>query len=332
MILITGGAGYIGSHTCAALAQSNESFIILDNFSNSSYQSIERLAKLLGGKPLLVEGDVRDTKLLDKLFKTHSITDVIHFAASKYVSESIAKPLHYYDNNVSGLLGLLDAMDTANIRNLVFSSSAGVYGSPELNPVKESFPMHPISPYGHTKAMGEQILIDLKHQNPQWRFAALRYFNPIGAHESGMIGEEAMGIPNNLLPYITKVAIKELPDLNIFGADYPTVDGTPVRDYLHVMDLAEGHVKALQHIRQRDSEILTVNFGAGHGVSVLEIVQAFENVTGISIPYKMMPRRAGDPPECWAKIDLANALLDWKPKRGLEQMLSSAWEWQNHIS
>lgn len=332
MILITGGAGYIGSHTCAVLAQANESFIILDNFSNTSHRAVSRLTSLLGEKPLCIEGDVRDTGLLDSLFKNHAITDVIHFAGSKYVGESIAKPLMYYDNNLPGLLSLLRAMEKAKVWNLVFSSSAGVYGSPKQNPVKEDFPMAPMSPYGHTKAMSEQILIDLKHQNPLWHFAALRYFNPIGAHESGKIGEEALGIPNNLLPYVTKVAIKELPHLNIFGGDYATPDGTPVRDYLHVMDLAEGHVSALRHIREHGSDMLTVNFGAGHGMSVLEIVASFEKVIGVSIPYKIMPRREGDSPECWADTQKAAQLLNWKAKRGLDQMLADAWQWQCNMN
>lgn len=328
MILVTGGAGYIGSHTCAALAQANESFMIIDNFSNSTYRSLDRLGKLLGDKPLCIEGDVRDGELLLSLFRNYPITDVIHFAASKYVGESIAKPQEYYDNNMVGLLSLLNVMKETKVKNLVFSSSAGVYGNPQHNPVTEQTPMRPISPYGHTKAMGEQILIDLEHQDPSWRFAALRYFNPIGAHESGLLGEEALGVPNNLMPYITKVAAKELPYLQVFGDDYPTVDGSAVRDYLHVMDLAQGHVEALQYIRTHNDGLLTLNFGAGHGVSVLEIIHAFEKVTDIEIPYKITPRREGDSPECWADTALAAKVLNWKSQHNLEQMLSDAWRWQ----
>lgn len=328
MILVTGGAGYLGTHTCAALSKVGKPFLILDNFSNSSPSAIDRLEKVCGTRPTYVRGDVRDSKLLTQIFQDYSISAVIHFAASKYVGESVAKPLLYYDNNINGLVTLLQVMQAANVHKLVFSSSSGVYGNPTITPVMEDTAMCPISPYGHTKAIGEQILRDLVHIHPDWKVACLRYFNPIGAHESGLLGEEAFGVPNTLLPYMTRVAAGELSHLNIFGGDYPTIDGTPVRDYLHVMDLAEGHVKALDYLPQHDASMFVLNLGAGKGCSVLEMVSAFERVSHIKIPYEIVPRRFGDAAACWADSSKANAMLGWHTKRDLNQMIEDAWRWQ----
>lgn len=331
MILVIGGAGYIGTHTCVLLKEAGEPFMILDNFYNSSRKSIDRLAQVIGEQPLCIEGDVRDEQLLETIFKDYPIKSVIHFAASKYMGESMQKPLEYYDNNLVGLITLLKVMEKTPIRQLLFSSSCGVYGVAEEVPVTEKTPKHAINPYGWTKVMCEQILEDVYTADPSWTIGQLRYFNPIGAHESGLIGEEAKGVPNTLLPYLTKVASKELPFLRVFGGDYPTVDGTPVRDYLHVMDLVQGHVLALNHMRQHEKEVLTVNLGTGQGTSVLEMIAAFENASGIEIPYKIVERRAGDAPQCWANPALAEKILGWKAERDLEQMLKDAWRWQQTL-
>ena len=290
---------------------------------------LDRLATLCGRRPAFVEGDVRDAALLDRVFASHPITAVIHFAALKAVGESVQKPLAYYDNNVGGTLELLEAMRRAGVRTLVFSSSATVYGDPASVPIREDFPLSATNPYGWTKLMMEQMLADLLKAEPDWRIARLRYFNPVGAHESGLIGEDPSGIPNNLLPFVAQVAVGQRPQLQVFGGDWPTPDGTGVRDYIHVMDLAEGHVAALEHLA-RGPGMLTVNLGTGRGVSVLEMVKAFEAASGRPVPYRIVPRRAGDIAECWADPTLAAELLGWRSRRGLEAMCADAWRWQQH--
>ncbi len=328
MILVTGGTGFIGSHTCVALAQAGHEFLILDNLSNSRADVLERLTPLCGKRPAFVEGDVRDAALLDRVFAGHRISAVIHFAALKAVGESVRQPLAYYDNNVGGTLQLLEAMRRAGVRTMVFSSSATVYGDPASVPIREDFPLTATNPYGWTKLMMEQMLADLVQAEPDWRIARLRYFNPVGAHESGRIGEDPSGVPNNLLPYVAQVAVGQRPELQVFGGDWPTVDGTGVRDYIHVMDLAEGHVAALARLA-REPGLLTVNLGTGRGISVLEMVRAFEAASGRPVPYRIAPRRAGDVAACWADPALAERLLGWRSKRDLAQMCADAWRWQS---
>lgn len=331
MILVTGGTGYIGSHTCMALAQAGYEFLILDNLSNSRVDVVNRLATLCGKRPLFIDSDIRDATVLDRLFADYSITAVMHFAGLKAVGESVEKPLAYYDNNVHGTVQLLNAMDRAGVRHFVFSSSATVYGDPASVPIREDAPRSATSPYGRSKLIIEDILSDLHHAEPDWRIARLRYFNPIGAHESGMIGENPQGVPNNLMPYVAQVAAGKREFLNIWGNDYPTPDGTGVRDYVHVMDLAAGHVAALEYLKNTPG-LLTVNLGTGKGYSVLDIVKAFENASGCAIPYKMSGRRSGDIALCWADPTLAETLLGWKAKRDLNQMCVDVWRWQksNH--
>lgn len=331
MILVTGGAGFIGSHTCTALAAAGESFIILDNFANAQRSVPERLGRIIGQVPEIIEGDVRDAALLDHVFASHEIETVIHFAALKAVGESVRLPLAYYDNNVAGTLVLLQAMQRAGVRSMVFSSSATVYGDPASVPITEDFPVTATSPYGWTKVMMEQMLADVAAADPEWRIARLRYFNPIGAHESGLIGEDPQGIPNNLLPYVAQVATGKLACLNIYGSDYPTPDGTGVRDYIHVMDLAEGHVAALAYLR-RNPGLLTVNLGTGKGESVLDVVHAFERASGHKVNYRLAPRRPGDVAECWADPSLARRLLGWKAARNLDRMCEDAWRWQQNAA
>lgn len=327
MILVTGGAGYIGSHTCLQLLHAGHQLVVLDNLANSKTEAIKRI-ELLSGKQLqFVEGDIRDSEILDTIFR-YPITAVIHFAGLKAVGESVAEPLRYYDNNVSGTMSLLAAMARNNCHTLVFSSSATVYGDPHTPCITEDFPLHPANPYGRSKLMIEDMLRDLVHAQPQWRIAILRYFNPVGAHESGMIGEDPNGLPNNLMPFISQVAIGKRPHLNIFGNDYPTPDGTGVRDYIHVMDLANGHLKALEALQQRTG-LLTVNLGTGQGYSVLDIVKAFSQACGHAIPYQVTARRAGDVPEYYADPTQAARLLGWKAERGLEQMCADSWRWQS---
>ena len=327
MILVTGGTGFIGSHTCVALANAGHDFVILDNLSNSQRDVLDRLTPLCGRRPVFVEGDVRDAATLDSVFAAHPITAVIHFAALKAVGESVQKPLAYYENNITGTLQLLEAMRRAVVHTLVFSSSATVYGDPASVPIREDFPLSATNPYGWTKLMAEQILADLAKSEPHWRIARLRYFNPVGAHESGQIGEDPAGIPNNLLPYVAQVAVGQRPQLQVFGGDYPTPDGTGVRDYIHVMDLAEGHVAALDCLA-REAGLLTVNLGTGRGISVLEMVAAFEQASGRPVPYRIVDRRPGDVAACWADPALAQQRLGWHTKRGLEQMCADAWRWQ----
>ena len=328
MILVTGGSGYIGSHTCVALAQAGHEFLILDNLHNSRADVVERLATLCGRRPAFVAGDVRDADLLDRLFAEHPVSAVIHFAGLKAVRESVEIPLAYYDNNVRGTLTLLAAMRRGGIRTFVFSSSATVYGDPARLPIREDFPRVATNPYGRSKLVVEDILADLHLAEPDWRIARLRYFNPVGAHQSGLIGEDPLGTLNNLMPYIAQVAVGTRAVLNVFGNDYPTPDGTGVRDYIHVMDLAEGHVAALACL-DRQGGMVTVNLGTGRGYSVLEMVRAFERASGRPVPCRTVPRRAGDISQCWADPSLAHALLGWRATRDLDAMCADAWRWAN---
>ena len=329
MILVTGGAGFIGSHTCVALAQAGIPHLILDNFGNSRRSVLERLGRITGVQPLIVEGDVRDADLLARVFAQHPIDGVIHFAALKAVGESVREPLRYYDNNVAGTVALLRAMQVAGVRTLVFSSSATVYGEPATVPIREDFPLSATNPYGWTKLMMEQVLADVDAAEPgQWRIARLRYFNPVGAHESGLIGEDPQGEPGNLMPYVAQVAAGQRAALSVYGDDYPTVDGTGVRDYIHVSDLAQGHVDALRYL-ERHPGLLTVNLGTGRPVSVLEMVRAFEQASGRPVPYQVVPRRPGDVAACWADPTLAQQLLGWCAQHGVQRMCEDAWRWQN---
>ncbi len=331
MILVTGGTGFIGSHTYVALSQASHEILILDNLSNSRVSVVDRLEKLCGRRPVFIQGDVRDAALLDQVFAAHRIRAVIHFAGLKAVGESLEKPVAYYDNNVRGTLDLLAAMGRAKIKTLVFSSSATVYGDPASVPIREDFPRSATNPYGRSKLMIEDILADLHQAEPDWRIARLRYFNPVGAHESGLIGEDPQGIPNNLMPYVAQVAVGRREFLKVFGNDYPTPDGTGVRDYIHVMDLADGHVAALNYLDARKGALLTVNLGTGRGYSVLEMAGAFERASGRPVPHRFAPRRPGDIAQCWADASLAQELLGWRATRDLETMCSDAWRWQRSV-
>ena len=329
MILVTGGAGFIGSHTCAALAEQGLPYVILDNFSNSKPSVLERLARITGKPPVFVEGDVRDGELLARVLREHQITSVIHFAGLKAVGESVREPLKYYDVNVAGTVTLLSAMRDAGVRTMVFSSSATVYGDPAGSPIHEDAALHPTNPYGHTKNMSEQIMADLNDSEPgQWRLARLRYFNPVGAHASGLIGEDPQDTPNNLMPFVAQVAAGVRKELSIFGGDYPTKDGTGVRDYIHVSDLAEGHVAALRYL-EKNAGLLTVNLGTGEPVSVLQMVQSFERACGHAVPYKIVDRRPGDVAAYWADSSTASRLLGWTATRDVDQMCADVWRWQN---
>ncbi|GKS94605.1 UDP-glucose 4-epimerase GalE [Acidovorax sp. SUPP2825] len=329
MILVTGGAGFIGSHTCVALAAAGIPYLILDNFGNSRRSVLDRLARITGATPECVEGDVRDEALLARIFAEHPIEAVVHFAALKAVGESVRQPLAYYDNNVAGTVVLLRAMQKAGVRSLVFSSSATVYGEPASVPIREDFPLSATNPYGWTKLMMEQVLADVDAAEPgQWRIARLRYFNPVGAHESGLIGEDPQDVPNNLLPYVAQVAVGMRESLSVYGDDYPTPDGTGVRDYIHVCDLADGHVAALRYLREHPG-LLTVNLGTGRPVSVLEMVRGFERASGRPVPYRVVARRPGDVAQCWADPALAEQLLGWKAHHGLDRMCADAWRWQD---
>ena len=329
-VLVTGGAGYIGSHTTLVLLEAGYKVVVLDNFSNSFPESLIRVGKLSGKKPILVEGDLNDGRLLEKIFSEHKdIGSVIHFAALKAVGESTEYPLKYYRNNVSGSISLLETMQTAGVHDLVFSSSCTVYGEPAYVPLDESHPTGRVSsPYGRTKYQMEEIIRDHATSQPNFRAAVLRYFNPVGAHPSGEIGEDPQGIPDNLVPFVCHVATGKLEKLRVFGNDYPTRDGTAVRDYLHVVDLAEAHLKALQAIERR-GDSFTCNLGTGRGASVLEVISAFEEATGQNIPYEFAPRRAGDVTEAWADPSYAHEVLGWKTTRGLKEMLADAWNWQS---
>ncbi len=326
-ILVTGGAGYIGSHTIIALQESGHDVHVVDNLSNSSFEALKRVMKITGKPVVFFENSILETEAMDRIFKNNNYDAVIHFAAFKAVGESVTKPLKYYHNNISGTVSLLEAMKKHGVKNIVFSSSATVYGDPERVPIDESFPLNATNPYGRTKLMMEEILTDLYNAEKDWNVVILRYFNPVGAHKSGMIGEDPNGIPNNLMPYISQVAVGKLERLSVFGNDYPTKDGTGVRDYIHVTDLAEGHVKALSTITTTGG-LYIYNLGTGKGYSVLEMIKAFEKASGKKIPYKIAPRRPGDIAECWASPLKAEKELGWKASRGIEEMCSDAWKWQ----
>ncbi|MCW5623671.1 MAG: UDP-glucose 4-epimerase GalE [Burkholderiales bacterium] len=326
-ILVTGGAGYIGSHTCVALLAADFEVVILDDLSNSHEEAVRRVERIAGRSVHFYRGRVQDGALLGDIIARHRVSAAIHFAAFKAVGESVAKPLDYYENNLGSLTSLVRALDAANARHLVFSSSATVYGDPQRVPIVESDPVGPTNPYGRTKLMAEQILLDLAASDPRWKLTLLRYFNPVGAHESGTIGEDPQGIPNNLMPFITKVAVGALPELRVFGGDWPTPDGTGVRDYIHVMDLAEGHVKALS--RPGDSGTLVVNLGTGRGYSVLDVVQAFERASGRPIPYRIVERRSGDVATVYADPAAAARELGWAAQYGLDRMCADSWRWQS---
>ena len=326
-ILVTGGAGYIGSHTCVELLNDGYEIIVLDNLSNSSEESLKRVQEITGKTLEFVKGDIRDYELLNSLFSNHEISSVIHFAGLKAVGESVSMPLAYYDNNVHGTLVLLEAMKQAKVKTLAFSSSATVYGDPASLPISEDFPTSATNPYGRSKLMIEEILQDLHVSDNSWRIALLRYFNPVGAHPSGKIGEDPNDIPNNLMPYIAQVAIGKLDKLSVFGNDYPTHDGTGVRDYIHVVDLSIGHVRAIEKLQKTDG-IHAWNLGVGTGYSVLEMVAAFEQASQQPVPYQIAPRRSGDIAACYANPDKALSELGWKAEKGLEDMVSDSWRWQ----
>lgn len=329
-ILVTGGAGYIGSHTLIELIAAGFTPVVYDNLSNSSPASLARVQQIVGQSIEFIEGDILDTQLLAKTFAAHDFTAVIHFAGLKAVGESVAKPLWYYQNNVAGTLNLLDAMTNAQVKNLIFSSSATVYGDPEALPIVESSPRSATNPYGQSKLMIEYMLEDLAKADNHWQLISLRYFNPIGAHHTGTIGENPNGIPNNLMPYVSQVAVGKLPQLSVFGNDYDTVDGTGVRDYIHVVDLAKGHVAALQYLQhQTQLGFEPINLGTGKGTSVLELVNAFIKTTGQPVPYSIAPRRPGDIASCYASSDKAKSLLGWQAEFDIERMCTDTWRWQS---
>jgi UDP-glucose 4-epimerase len=328
-ILVTGGAGYIGSHTVLRLLESGYQVLVLDNLANSSSESLRRVETITGAKAPLVVGDIRDADLLNGLLKRNKFDAVIHFAGLKSVGESVAKPLDYYENNVSGTQVLLSALQKANVNRFVFSSSATVYGDPQSLPIDESAPTGPTNPYGRSKWLIEFMLQDLATSNPDWAIGTLRYFNPVGAHESGLIGEDPSGIPNNLLPFVSQVAVGRRNAVSVFGNDYPTIDGTGVRDYIHVLDLADGHLAALDRTLNHKGNF-TVNLGTGTGYSVLELIKAFEKASGRPVPYNIVPRRAGDIASCYADPKLALELMGWQAKRGVETMCDDSWRWQKN--
>ena len=326
-ILVTGGTGYIGSHACVELLAAGRDVVILDNLANSSASVVGRIERIAGRRVDFVEGDIRDRAVLERIFARQGIAGVMHFAGLKAVGESVADPAAYYDNNVVGSVMLAQAMAAHGVRMLVFSSSATVYGEPHAVPIREDFPLQPVNPYGRTKLMVEQLLRDLAASQPCWRIALLRYFNPVGAHESGQIGEDPRDIPNNLLPYVSQVAAGRLERLSVFGDDYPTPDGTGVRDYIHVVDLAQGHLAALRYLEAHEG-VLTVNLGTGRGYSVLELVHAFERASGRAVAYRVAPRRQGDISTCYADPSLAAERLGWRAGRDLDAMCRDAWRWQ----
>ena len=330
-ILLTGGAGYIGSHTAVVLSQSGHEVVLLDNFCNSYPSVLDRLEKILGKTLPCIEADVRETDVVEKVLRDYKIDAVIHFAGLKAVGESNEKPVEYYANNVQGTISLLQAMSAVGVKTLVFSSSATVYGDPQYLPIDENHPTNPTNPYGRTKLQIEEILRDLSNSDPKWRIICLRYFNPVGAHKSGLIGESPKGIPNNLMPYIAKVAAGELPYLNIYGNDYPTSDGTGVRDYIHVVDIAEGHLAALTSMKNDDDFGYEVfNLGVGRGYSVFEMVKNYENVSGEELPLLICPRRSGDIAICFAKSLRAKIFLNWSAERGVQEICFSAWNYQKN--
>ena len=326
-VLVTGGAGFIGSHTCVELLNAGHEVVVLDNFVNSKPDALDSIRKITGKELTLCEADLRDRDAVRRLFDETKIDAVIHFAGLKAVGESVAKPIEYYDNNLVGFLVLVEEMRDHGVKKLVFSSSATVYGMNNPVPFREDYPTSATNPYGYTKVMIEQMLRDIAKADLEWSICMLRYFNPIGAHESGLIGENPNGIPNNLLPYVSQVAAGKLAYLHVFGDDYPTPDGTGVRDYIHVVDLARGHVAAADYaMKHTGTEI--INLGTGHGYSVLDIVKAFEKVNGVKVPYKIEARRPGDIAECWADPAKAKELLGWTAQKNLEDMCRDAWRWQ----
>ena len=327
MILVTGGAGYIGSHTCVELLNAGHELVVFDNFCNSHPEALARVEKITGRKLNVVKGDIRDQGALEEAIRSFNCTAVIHFAGLKAVGESVEKPLDYYDNNVIGTHRLLQAMTNCGVKTLVFSSSATVYGEPQFLPLTEQHPLSATNPYGRTKLVVENMLRDLYRSDPSWRIGILRYFNPVGAHESGLIGEDPQGIPNNLMPFVAQVAIGRRECLKVWGNDYPTPDGTGVRDYIHVVDLAKGHLKALQ--RLDSPQCYAVNLGTGTGYSVLDVAKAFAEASGRPVPYEIAPRRAGDVAACYAEASYAEQLLDWRAVRDLSAMCLDTWRWQS---
>ena len=328
-ILVTGGTGFIGSHACVALIAAGHEVTVIDNLYNSRREVLDRIEQISGTRPAFFEGDVRDRDLLRKVLAQRPVDAVIHFAGLKAVGESVAQPLRYYDWNVGGAIVLCEVMDEVGVKSLIFSSSATVYGDPASVPIHEDFPRSATNPYGASKLMIEDILADLSKSDSEWRIARLRYFNPVGAHESGLIGESPSGIPNNLMPYVAQVACGQRECLSVFGGDYPTPDGTGVRDYIHVMDLAEGHVAALDYLA-REKGLLTVNLGTGCGYSVIDMVRAFEKASSRSVPYAVVDRRPGDIAACYADPALAEKMLGWTAKLGIDDMCRDAWRWQQN--
>jgi UDP-glucose 4-epimerase len=325
--LVTGGTGYIGSHMVVELMGAGHDVLVIDNFSNSKPSVLDRVERIVGRRPRFAQADIRDRPALRRLFSSHSLDAVFHFAGLKSVGESVEKPLEYYDNNVSGSVALVECMIEAGLKTIIFSSSATVYGEPATVPIREDFPLAASNPYGRTKLMIEEILRDVAATDPAWRVALLRYFNPVGAHVSGLIGEDPNGVPNNLMPYIAQVAIGKLKELPVFGGDYPTSDGTGVRDYIHVVDLARGHLAALDALRQRTG-VLIANLGTGRGYSVLEMVRAFSAASDKAVPYRVVGRRPGDIARCYADPSFALKVLGWKAQLGIEAMCADTWRWQ----
>jgi len=327
-IFVTGGAGYIGSHTCVELLAAGHEVVVFDNFSNSRPESLARVARITGRQPILVEGDIRDQRAIEAALSQYRCQAVIHFAGLKAVGESVAQPLAYYDCNVIGAHRLLSAMGSCGVRTLVFSSSATVYGEPQQLPLTEDHPLSATNPYGRSKLFIEDMLRDLHRSDPGWRIAILRYFNPVGAHESGLIGEDPQGVPNNLMPFVAQVAVGRREYLNVWGDDYPTADGTGVRDYIHVVDLALGHLKALERLQA--PQCTEINLGTGLGYSVLDVLKAFERASGKAVPYCISPRRAGDVAACYADPARAERELGWKAQRDLALMCRDHWNWQKN--
>ncbi|HHO77203.1 MAG TPA: UDP-glucose 4-epimerase GalE [Deltaproteobacteria bacterium] len=327
-ILVTGGAGYIGSHTCIELLDAGYGVVVVDNLSNSKFESLKRVQELTGKTVEFHEVDLLEKSSIKSIFQRHTIDAVIHFAGLKAVGESVTIPLSYYHNNITGTLNLCEVMLDQGVKNLVFSSSATVYGDPHSVPIKEDFPLGATNPYGRTKLMIEEILRDLYVSDKDWNIALLRYFNPVGAHTSGRIGEDPNDIPNNLMPFISQVAVGKLPELRVFGNDYPTKDGTGVRDYIHVVDLAQGHISALERLRAHPG-VVTYNLGTGHGYSVLDMIKAFEEASGRKVSYKIVARRPGDIASCYADPSKAHDELNWTAKKGIAEMCADAWRWQS---
>ena len=327
-VLVTGGAGYIGSHTCVQLLEAGYDIVVLDNLCNSKIEAVRRIKELTGKDFVFVQGDIRDSDLLDDIFSKYDIDSVVHFAGLKAVGESVSVPLRYYRNNVTGSILLFESMQRNGVKNIVFSSSATVYGMAEKMPLREDAPLGAVNPYGRTKLMIEDILRDIYSADNSWNIILLRYFNPVGAHPSGRIGEDPNGIPNNLMPYISQVAVGKLKELSVFGNDYPTPDGTCIRDYIHVMDLADGHVKALEKLRENPG-VMAYNLGTGKGSSVMEMISAFAEATGIKIPYRITGRRPGDAPVSYADPSKAEKELGWKAKKDVIDMCRDLWSWQS---